>query len=262
MCRESRHLSLVRYLPCIAIIIIMFSIVQQPPPPGRSTTTTCHNQLRTMSTSTPTTPAFILPASTSSSRTTTRLNNPFSSPSRHASSSSSSYSSSSATTRRLRSRCAVASPPLELPPTFDGDALRRRLSKLEIVLPCHPLVGLDALDQALLAASASASASTSIAALPVVVFFHARWCRVCKTIRYKLPSIAKAYPQFVWYDVDFAIPDNKVVCRDLDVKLLPTFRLYRPGCRGPGDPVDEFNTGPFGKKEVIQHLEAFLADTE
>lgn len=218
--------------------------------------------MSTPSTTKPT--AFILPATTASSptpssatATTSRRSNSFSSSrSRHAflSPSSSSHSSSLATARRLRPRCSVASPPLELPPTFDGDALRRRLSQPEIIPPCHPLIGLDALEHTI---------SSSASSKPVVVFFHARWCRVCKTIRHKLPSIAQAYPQFVWYDVDFAIPDNKMVCRDLDVKLLPTFRLYRPGspdCRGPSDPVDEFNTGPFGKQKVIQHLEAFLAD--
>lgn len=110
------------------------------------------------------------------------------------------------------------------------------------------LVGRESLQRALSGASGST---------PVIVFFHARWCRVCKTLAAKLPQVAQRYPRLAWYHVDFAVFENKPLCKDLAVRLLPTFRLYWGGALDTQHEED-FTTGPFGAKRLEERLEQFF----
>ena len=91
----------------------------------------------------------------------------------------------------------------------------------------------------------------------VVVMFHARWCRVCKTLATKLDRIIPNFPNVTWLSVDFANIENKPLCANLDVKILPTFHFYKPIQSLHDGPVDSFTAGPFGAKRLVEHLEAF-----
>lgn len=114
-----------------------------------------------------------------------------------------------------------------------------------------PITGMPALNIAL---------SSPVCPAPdtlIVVMFHARWCRVCKTLAHKILRVAPTYPSVVWLSVDFAEKENKALCRDLGVRLLPTFRFYRPGMAADDRPLEEFTSGPFGIKRVQERLEPY-----
>lgn len=104
--------------------------------------------------------------------------------------------------------------------------------------------------QAHLQAEIDAASRDSI----VVVFFNARWCRVCRTLASKLPGVAERFPKARWVSVDNAERENKYMCRMLHVDVLPTFRIYR-GRAHVEDCLTQFTSGPFGKKKVIEHIE-------
>lgn len=156
-------------------------------------------------------------------------------------SSSQPTSSSSAAPSSLSSPPSFPSP--SLPPSSPIPAPSAPAST-----PCISLAGRPALQAAL---------SSHATDTPVVVFFHARWCRVCKTLHHKLPSVAAQFPSIAWYDIDFALPDNKSLCNDLDVRLLPTFRIYW-GRADDSRYEDQFTTGPFGAKRLIERLNEFF----
>lgn len=150
------------------------------------------------------------------------------------------------TRHSFRFRCAVTSPP---PPT--RPPARYGLSgpsSTPSPSPCVSLVGREALKQVV---------RRSPRTTPVIVFFHARWCRVCKTLSNKLGLVAQRFPYLQWYEVDNAVPDNKPLCHDLDVRLLPTFRIYWGGSDDTSH-VEDFTTGPFGSKRLIERLDDFF----
>lgn len=101
--------------------------------------------------------------------------------------------------------------------------------------------------------------TAALSALPpdrlLLVFFHARWCRVCKTLASKLPTITRDYQSIEIRSVDFADRVNKPLCSELGVKLLPTFRVYRAGMSISDKPLEQFTTGPFGVQRLKERLE-------
>ncbi|KAI0567684.1 thioredoxin [Gracilaria domingensis] len=133
---------------------------------------------------------------------------------------------------------SVATPP---PPVRPSD----KSSSNEHASPAQPLVGAESLQRALLTAPPEKL---------VVVMFHARWCRVCKTLGSKLFRVAEQFPDVMWLSIDFAELENKPLCAKLGVKLLPTFRFYKPQA-DIDQAVDHFTTGPFGAKRLVEHLE-------
>ncbi|CAN8073304.1 unnamed protein product [Agarophyton chilense] len=133
---------------------------------------------------------------------------------------------------------SVATPP---PPLRPSD----KSSSHEHASPAQPLVGAESLQRALL---------TTPPGKLVAVMFHARWCRVCKTLAPKLHRVAEQFPDVIWLSVDFAELPNKPLSAQLGVKLLPTFRFYNPQAN-IDDAVDHFTTGPFGVKRLVEHLE-------
>lgn len=118
----------------------------------------------------------------------------------------------------------------------------------------HPIIGEKALSNAI---QSSADGSNL-----VVVMFHARWCRVCKTLASKLDRIIPNFPNVTWLSVDFAQIENKPLCASLDVKILPTFHFYKPIQSLHDGPIDSFTAGPFGAKRLVEHLEDFYQLTE
>lgn len=141
-------------------------------------------------------------------------------------------------------RSSVASPP----PLHNPSDHEQAVSSL---LP--PIKGFSALNAAL-----SPSSYTSADTL-IVVMFHARWCRVCKTLAHKISRIAPTYTDVIWLSVDFAEMENKGLCRDLGVRFLPTFRFYRPGMAPNDRPLEDFTSGPFGVKRVQERLKPYCA---
>lgn len=142
-------------------------------------------------------------------------------------------------------RLSVATPPAPPPLPSDHD------DTISLIAP--PILGLSSLNAAL-------SAPPSLVASPdtlLVVIFHARWCRVCKTLLHKLPRIAPMYPHVKWLSVDFAEHENKQLCRELGVKLLPTFQFYRPGAVAGTAVLEQFTSGPFGIKRVEERLQPY-----
>lgn len=77
---------------------------------------------------------------------------------------------------------------------------------------------------------------------------------MCKTLAAKIPRVAPDFPNVSWLRVDFAELDNKHLCRDIGVKMLPTFRFYRPGMTADDKALDSFTTGPFGVKRLEERL--------
>lgn len=153
----------------------------------------------------------------------------------------SSSSSTSSTTPRL----AVATPPPPPPPPAIN--IPARYTTPQPQPPCTPLVGHASYNNAL---------QSHPRMQPIIIMFHARWCRTCKTLRYKLLEVAAEFQNVVWYDVDFTLIDNKPLCRDLGVKVLPTFRIYLGGAFSDVY-EDQFSTGPFGSKCLVEHLQVF-----
>lgn len=137
---------------------------------------------------------------------------------------------------------SIATPPPPLRPSDKG-------LPQEHASPAEPLIGVDALQTALNATPANKLA---------VVMFHARWCRVCRTLSSKLFRVAEDFPNVVWLSVDFAELPNKPLCARLNVKLLPTFRFYNPNA-DIDEALDHFTTGPFGAKRLVEHLEKQLS---
>lgn len=91
----------------------------------------------------------------------------------------------------------------------------------------------------------------------VVVMFHARWCRTCKTLAAKLPRVARDFPTVAWVSIDFAEMENKPLCAELSVKLLPTFHIYgRRDADGDAQMalLEQFTAGPFGVKRLVERL--------
>ncbi|PXF46751.1 Thioredoxin-like 2, chloroplastic [Gracilariopsis chorda] len=144
----------------------------------------------------------------------------------------------SPTCHRRPPQLSIASPPPPLRPSDKG-------LPQEHASPAEPLMGADALRTALNAAPTDKL---------VVVMFHARWCRVCRTLSSKLFRVAEDFPNVVWFSVDFAELPNKPLCARLNVKLLPTFRFYKPKA-DIDEALDHFTTGPFGAKRLVEHLE-------
>lgn len=142
-------------------------------------------------------------------------------------------------------RNAVASPP---PPTRPPPARRGLPGPAQPPSPCVRITGRESLQQVIMDASSNT---------PVIVFFHARWCRVCKTLSSKLANVASKYPQLLWYEVDFATFENKPLCKQLGVRLLPTFRLYWGGANDT-QYEEDFTTGPFGSNRLIERLDLFF----
>lgn len=91
----------------------------------------------------------------------------------------------------------------------------------------------------------------------VLVMFHAKWCRVCKTLRQKLRQVEISYRNVKWVSVDIAEQENKHVSQELGVKMLPTFFLYTPGAQIE-DTLERFVAGPFAVKRVKDNLERYL----
>lgn len=87
----------------------------------------------------------------------------------------------------------------------------------------------------------------------VVVIFVAGWCRVCKTLLGKIRRFARAHPHVTFHTVDFATAENKPLCDELGVRMLPTFRLYR-NPDSIEDVVDMWTSGPFGTKLLVDRL--------
>lgn len=69
----------------------------------------------------------------------------------------------------------------------------------------------------------------------------------------KVQRLAEAYPDLTFYTINFATHENKQVCADLEVKLLPTFHFYRDAT-DVADFLDAFIAGPFGIRRLIERL--------
>lgn len=63
----------------------------------------------------------------------------------------------------------------------------------------------------------------------VVADFYATWCGACRALYPKLCQIATKNPDVIFLKVNLA--ENKKMCKQLGVKMLPYFHLYR-GRRG------------------------------
>lgn len=88
----------------------------------------------------------------------------------------------------------------------------------------------------------------------VIIVFIASWCRVCRTLLQKVARLANAYPtELTFYTMDFGVDENKPVCSDLGVKLLPTFHIYR-NANNASDYLEQFTAGPFGTKNLVDRL--------
>eukprot|EP00740_Mantoniella_antarctica_P024675 CAMPEP_0198701580 /NCGR_PEP_ID=MMETSP1468-20131203/387257_1 /TAXON_ID=1461545 /ORGANISM="Mantoniella sp, Strain CCMP1436" /LENGTH=168 /DNA_ID=CAMNT_0044459967 /DNA_START=4 /DNA_END=510 /DNA_ORIENTATION=+ len=71
----------------------------------------------------------------------------------------------------------------------------------------------------------------------VVVDFYARWCGACRALHPKLCKIAAsdAHSNVIFLKVEF--DDNKEMCRNMGVKILPYFHMYK----GKAGRVAEFS---------------------
>lgn len=69
----------------------------------------------------------------------------------------------------------------------------------------------------------------------------------------KVQRLAEAYPDLIFCTVNFATHENKQLCADLEVKLLPTFHFYRD-VTDSANFLDAFTAGPFGIRRLIERL--------
>lgn len=85
---------------------------------------------------------------------------------------------------------------------------------------------------------------------PLVVLFHAHWCRACTLLwptYHKVARDLSASAEFVTIDVDSERP----LARTMKVGALPTIYVLN----GPGDPVDKSN-GFLREAQLKQFLES------
>lgn len=59
----------------------------------------------------------------------------------------------------------------------------------------------------------------------VIVEFYGTWCASCRALYPKLCRIAKEHPEILFLKVNF--DENKPMCKNLNVKVLPSFHFYR-----------------------------------
>lgn len=59
----------------------------------------------------------------------------------------------------------------------------------------------------------------------VIVEFYGTWCASCRALFPKLCKIAQEYPEILFLKVNF--DENKILCKSLNVKVLPYFHFYR-----------------------------------
>lgn len=59
----------------------------------------------------------------------------------------------------------------------------------------------------------------------VIVEFYGTWCASCKALFPKLCRTAKEHPEILFLKVNF--DENKPMCKNLNVKVLPYFHFYR-----------------------------------
>ncbi|XP_076928516.1 thioredoxin-like 2, chloroplastic [Bidens hawaiensis] len=59
----------------------------------------------------------------------------------------------------------------------------------------------------------------------VIVEFYGTWCASCRALFPKLCKTAQEHPEIVFLKVNF--DENKPMCKNLNVKVLPYFHFYR-----------------------------------
>ncbi|KAK3436285.1 thioredoxin-like 2, chloroplastic [Eucalyptus grandis] len=59
----------------------------------------------------------------------------------------------------------------------------------------------------------------------VIVEFYGTWCASCKALFPKLCRTAQEHPEILFLKVNF--DENKPMCKNLNVKVLPYFHFYR-----------------------------------
>ncbi|KAK4746800.1 hypothetical protein SAY87_025837 [Trapa incisa] len=59
----------------------------------------------------------------------------------------------------------------------------------------------------------------------VIVEFYGTWCASCRALFPKLCRVAKEHPEILFLKVNF--DENKPMCKNLNVKVLPYFHFYR-----------------------------------
>ncbi|XP_059633095.1 thioredoxin-like 2-1, chloroplastic isoform X2 [Cornus florida] len=59
----------------------------------------------------------------------------------------------------------------------------------------------------------------------VIVDFYGTWCASCRALFPKLCKIAEQHPEILFLKVNF--DENKPMCKNLNVKVLPFFHFYR-----------------------------------
>ncbi|KAJ7550463.1 hypothetical protein O6H91_07G102600 [Diphasiastrum complanatum] len=69
----------------------------------------------------------------------------------------------------------------------------------------------------------------------VVVIFYGSWCRSCRVLHPKLCKLAEDYGDVEFLKVNMG--ENRAMCTELNVKILPFFHFYRGG----EDLIDAFS---------------------
>ncbi|GAB4837809.1 hypothetical protein Ancab_027333 [Ancistrocladus abbreviatus] len=59
----------------------------------------------------------------------------------------------------------------------------------------------------------------------VIVEFYGTWCASCRALFPKLCKTAEEHPEILFLKVNF--DENKAMCKNLNVKVLPYFHFYR-----------------------------------
>ncbi|PKI58663.1 hypothetical protein CRG98_020929 [Punica granatum] len=59
----------------------------------------------------------------------------------------------------------------------------------------------------------------------VIVEFYGTWCASCRALFPKLCRTAQEHPEILFLKVNF--DENKPMCKNLNVKVLPYFHFYR-----------------------------------
>ncbi|XP_047307602.1 thioredoxin-like 2-1, chloroplastic [Impatiens glandulifera] len=85
----------------------------------------------------------------------------------------------------------------------------------------------------------------------VIVEFYGTWCASCRSLFPKLCRTAKDHPEILFLKVNF--DENKTMCKNLNVKVLPFFHIYR----GADGLLDAFSCSFVKFKKIKNAIETY-----
>ncbi|KAL7240039.1 hypothetical protein ACSBR2_005828 [Camellia fascicularis] len=84
----------------------------------------------------------------------------------------------------------------------------------------------------------------------VIVEFYGTWCASCRALFPKLCKTATEHPEILFLKVNF--DENKPMCKNLNVKVLPYFHFYR----GADGQLDSFSCSLAKFKKIKDAIES------